>query len=61
MCIITGTSEFFIALQDHPEWNNAFTVVGEVDDLTTLIQMTKMPVTYVGTGGYSAVALHIPS
>ena len=29
-CIVKGTSEFFISLGDHRDWDNAFSVFGEV-------------------------------
>ena len=29
-CIVKGTSEFFISLSDHQDWDNAFSVFGEV-------------------------------
>jgi cyclophilin family peptidyl-prolyl cis-trans isomerase len=28
--LITGTSEFFFSLEDHPEWNGSFSVWGKV-------------------------------
>lgn len=33
--VIPPTKDFYIALQDHPEWSNAHTVVGIVDDFVS--------------------------
>lgn len=35
MAFIPSTSDFFIALGNHPEWGRAHTVFGEVEDFVS--------------------------
>ncbi|MFM8395236.1 MAG: peptidylprolyl isomerase [Acidobacteriota bacterium] len=40
----SGTSQFFISLTDHPEWDGRYTVFGEViDGLETVSRIAKLP------------------
>jgi cyclophilin family peptidyl-prolyl cis-trans isomerase len=45
VCMIGNCKEFFIATADHPEWNVAHTIWGEVDDMQAVDSLLLEPYT----------------
>ncbi|KAK3286097.1 hypothetical protein CYMTET_6331 [Cymbomonas tetramitiformis] len=43
VCLIAQTSEFFISVGEHPEWNGSFIVWGEVEDMKVIDTVTTLP------------------
>eukprot|EP00240_Pyramimonas_obovata_P012700 CAMPEP_0118945668 /NCGR_PEP_ID=MMETSP1169-20130426/42729_1 /TAXON_ID=36882 /ORGANISM="Pyramimonas obovata, Strain CCMP722" /LENGTH=229 /DNA_ID=CAMNT_0006891437 /DNA_START=395 /DNA_END=1079 /DNA_ORIENTATION=+ len=45
VCLIPGTTDFFISVMDHPEWTDSFIVWGRVEDMTVVDAITRLPFT----------------